>query len=214
MKKLLCILLLVNSWSLTFATTQRKVVVHGEFPIEKLSLLSSIQHDTVIFDRTEVGSLEKWESGFFFAHQYKASYLQDYNYRVECKKNLITVYESTSSEPRNVGPYFLTPLLSPWFLVSVPLILHLILFLYLRGRLFRIYRDDRSVTLRQQRKEKMTVVLIITLLALLLGFFCRSQFFILFSLVYLGFMFQTAKSYSRSGKIDGDLFIGHRWLGV
>lgn len=215
MKKLI-LLLLVGSWSFTFADTlQRKVIVYGQFPIEKLSLLSTIQHDTLIFDRTEAGSAEKWGWGFFFPHQYKASYLVDYYYQVECKKNLISVSGSVSSgKPRNMGSYLLNPIISPWVLIAVPSLLHLIFFLGLRARLFYIYRDNRAVTLLQQRKEKIRIVLGGILLAMVLGCFGKAYFFIFFPLVYIIFLFQTSKTYSRLGKVDGDLFIGNKWLGV
>lgn len=198
MKKLFIILLCTHLCILGFSkTSQRNVIIEGKFPLDQLSLLQTLQHDTVIFEKTDTTSQSKWKWGFFLFDRYSEFYARDWYRKISVKKDLITVfsYDSASDKLRSLGPYSSDPFKSPWIPIVLLFIFHGLMFLILRIKLFNIHQRGKYFTIRHERTELILTVLFIAVIMAAVGFGLKSYFFTLLPVWCLVLIFLPARTW-------------------
>lgn len=212
MKKYVIFLLFVVAWNVAFsAIIQRDVRIHGDFSAEKISLLQTVQHDTLILDHIDTVFETKWEWGLFRPERYKAPHTQNVYYEVLVRreddaldKDVVIVTEDRRySTPHCIGPYVSDPLILKWLFTGFFLAIYCWIWLALRSFLIWIHRDGRCVTIRRHRKETIASVVVVIFLTVGLGWFLRTYFFVFLPAMYLILIFLPARTwYSRLTKME------------
>jgi len=198
MTKLLLIILFVNISNLTFAnSTEQKVRVYGEFPMEKLAFFKTIQHDTLIFDHVDSIYNAGWKWGFFIPRS-NDIYIRNtyYNVRVisELNNSTISVQKNYHlATKQSIPSDILNSDWIYWIAFVVICFIHYLFFYRLRRYLFYINRRSSHVSSRHKRRRTRIIVWMFVLFTSFCGYCIHSYFFVFCPIIYFA-LFQTIPS--------------------
>lgn len=208
MKKIVILFLLVGLWgSVSSKTPQRFVRIYGPFPVEKLILLQTVTKDTLIFSKTDTVYEHAWQWGIFYSHRYRKPCLVNRYHSVKIVESstgteVMLVYTNDyTSESKPIGSYTSDPLSWKWTFFCSFLVMHSLVFYFLRLRILYIYDGTvyRYVAVpHQRRKTIISVVVVILITAFLFGWLVKSYFLFFSPLLYSIFIFLPERIWKRS----------------
>ncbi|EKD25577.1 MAG: hypothetical protein ACD_80C00013G0007 [uncultured bacterium (gcode 4)] len=194
MKKLLFILLLVSSSSLTFSeSTERMVRVYGDYPIEKLDFFQSISRDTLIFDHVDTIYNTGWEWGWFIPESNNLC-IQNSYYKVNVTPNTISggdfifVSKCHQGKKQVIASYFSNSRWIYWIAFFLVVYIHYLVYDRLKRFLFKLNRRGRHVPVQRKMNETAAAVIIVVLCTGMFGWYIHSYFFLFCPIIYLLFM--------------------------